>query len=145
MSSVYLELFHGRHSPDEELDDWGFEGPVFGPLPFVQVTYNSHVRLGDGIHMFGWNNNLTFLSIDAGGFTTFGRAYYGDIVIISAVDVKNVSIARPTSLYKRVIETQRVLQTDPALLINEDSEWVKLYIEWRFKDDTNPGKPGLAA
>jgi hypothetical protein len=32
---VYLELYHGRHSPDENLDDWGFEGPVLGPFPYV--------------------------------------------------------------------------------------------------------------
>jgi len=25
---VYLELFHGRKSVDEELNDWGSQGPI---------------------------------------------------------------------------------------------------------------------
>ncbi len=46
--SVYLKLFHGRKHPDEELDDWGEDGPVFGPLPFVHTTYGNHIKMGYG-------------------------------------------------------------------------------------------------
>lgn len=30
--ALYLRLFHGRHHPDENLDDWGFDGPYVGPI-----------------------------------------------------------------------------------------------------------------
>ena len=36
---VYLELFHGRETVDEEMDDLGSQGPVIGPLPFLHTTY----------------------------------------------------------------------------------------------------------
>lgn len=42
--SVYLRPFHGRNSPDEELNDWGFEGPEIGPLDYVHTTYMCHVK-----------------------------------------------------------------------------------------------------
>lgn len=42
---LYLGLFHGRKKPDEELDDWGFNGPVIGPLEFVHTTYASEVKI----------------------------------------------------------------------------------------------------
>lgn len=41
---LYLSLFHGRKSIDEQLDDWGFDGPTIGPLEYVQVTYMCDVK-----------------------------------------------------------------------------------------------------
>lgn len=41
---LYLGLFHGR-KPGEELDDWGSQGPVIGPLKFVHTTYGFHIKL----------------------------------------------------------------------------------------------------
>lgn len=42
---LYLALFHGRNSRDEQMDDWGFEGPIIGPLEWVHTTYAAHLRL----------------------------------------------------------------------------------------------------
>ena len=44
---VYIELFHGRKTPDEELRDWGAEGPVLGPFGWVHMTYGSDIKCGD--------------------------------------------------------------------------------------------------
>jgi hypothetical protein len=41
---VYLRLFHGRRDPEADLEEWGSEGPVIGPLAFVHVTYLCHVK-----------------------------------------------------------------------------------------------------
>lgn len=41
---VFLRLFHGRDDPDQEMDDWGFEGPILGPLRYVHITYMSDVK-----------------------------------------------------------------------------------------------------
>lgn len=36
---VYLELFHGTESPDRsQLDGWGEQGPILGPLAYVHTT-----------------------------------------------------------------------------------------------------------
>src|SRR5688572_6890459 len=43
---LYLKLFHGRKTLEEDMDDWGKDGPVFGPLSFVHTTYAGVVHLG---------------------------------------------------------------------------------------------------
>ena len=69
---VYLKLFHGRNTPTEELDDWGFDGPVLGPLAHVHTTYGSDIKLGDVegelIGVLHTVNDLVY----------YNKAYYGD-------------------------------------------------------------------
>lgn len=38
-TGLYIGCFHGRKTPDEELADWGAQGPVIGPLEYVHLTY----------------------------------------------------------------------------------------------------------
>ena len=78
--SVYLELFHGRRNPHEDLDDWGFEGPVLGPFPFVHITYGSTIKVGINpvISSPYCNSNL---HIDEDGFIVFAGSYYGDMSV----------------------------------------------------------------
>ena len=42
---LYLGLFHGRASTREEMDGWGFAGPVLGPLRYCHTTYMAYVEL----------------------------------------------------------------------------------------------------
>ncbi|MDP2262325.1 MAG: hypothetical protein Q8K24_04115 [Hydrogenophaga sp.] len=44
-AGMYLGLFHGRRSRKEDMDDWGFAGPVLGPLSYCHTTYMAYVRL----------------------------------------------------------------------------------------------------
>lgn len=44
MSDVYLRLFHGRDSVDQDMEDWGEEGPTIGPFRYVQITYMCDVK-----------------------------------------------------------------------------------------------------
>ena len=41
---AYIELFHGRTDPKEELEDWGSPGPIFGPLQFGHTTYACDIK-----------------------------------------------------------------------------------------------------
>lgn len=43
---LYIRLFHGRTNPDQEMDDWGSDGPIFGPYEFVHTTYMWDLKLG---------------------------------------------------------------------------------------------------
>ncbi|AOX99670.1 hypothetical protein BJP62_03885 [Jeongeupia sp. USM3] len=43
---MYLTLHHGRHAKDEELDDWGFDGPRIGPIDWAHITYLDSINLG---------------------------------------------------------------------------------------------------
>lgn len=42
---LYFRLSHGRISLDQDMDDWGSDGPVFGPLSFVHTTYRDTIHL----------------------------------------------------------------------------------------------------
>jgi hypothetical protein len=44
---LYLKLFHGRETLEEQMDGWGTDGPVFGPLSYVHTTYRDTVHIGD--------------------------------------------------------------------------------------------------
>jgi hypothetical protein len=44
-AKVAIELFHGRTSPDQHLDTWGSQGPVF-LVDYVHVTYLCEIKLG---------------------------------------------------------------------------------------------------
>ena len=45
-SNLYFRLFHGRVLLDKNMEDWGTDGPVFGPLVFVHTTYRDTIHLG---------------------------------------------------------------------------------------------------
>lgn len=42
--AVYLHLFHGRSAPDEDMEDWGFDGPVLGPFKYLHMTYLNDLK-----------------------------------------------------------------------------------------------------
>lgn len=40
-----LTLIHGRNDPDEQMEDWGFEGPIIEGIEWMAVTYMTHFRI----------------------------------------------------------------------------------------------------
>ena len=82
MPGMYLKLLHGRQSADEEMNDWGADGPWIGPLKWFHCTYLSDIGLG-----FAGGEELTALShsIDVPlpiyfcqGMIYFDGMYFGD-------------------------------------------------------------------
>jgi hypothetical protein len=43
--ALYLDLYHGRKDPNEDMDGWGFDGPLIGPLEHVHITYMDTFRI----------------------------------------------------------------------------------------------------
>jgi hypothetical protein len=41
---VYIHLLHGCDDPNQEMDGWGFTGPVLGPFEAVHFTYLTHIH-----------------------------------------------------------------------------------------------------
>jgi hypothetical protein len=81
-SGMYLGLFHGRNSRKENMDDWGFAGPVLGPLSYCHTTYMAHMRLrficGQDARICC---NSAHLEVDLAvveDMIHFEGAYYGD-------------------------------------------------------------------
>ena len=80
---MYLRLYHGRTDPDQEMDDWGFMGPTFGPLSCYVQTYCSTFRIHgeSGTHEVWLDKHDDMIC--------WQGCYYGDFeVFIAATDDK---------------------------------------------------------
>lgn len=72
---LYVQLFHGRKDPDEQMDDWGNTGPTFGPYNVVSTTYATEVKMSriDGsLEILRYYGNLVY----------YDGMYYGDWVVV---------------------------------------------------------------
>mgnify|MGYP001346063904 FL=1 len=76
-TKVALELFHGRAMPDQDLDAWGTQGPVF-LLDYVHVTYLCDIKLG--IPEPAGDGDLHFVD----DLVFYDGAYYGDWSVFPA-------------------------------------------------------------
>lgn len=71
-----VRLFHGRKHPDERLDDWGFDGPVLGPLNGVHLTYGNVALFGEE------HERVELPSVE--DLLFYAGGYFGDVSISSA-------------------------------------------------------------
>jgi hypothetical protein len=123
--SIYIDLFHGPHHPEEQLDDWGFQGPILGPFPFFHMTYGNDIKIGDTDGIVVASVLLELPAQDKNGFIVFLGSHYGDISIFSEETLKE-----SLELIARLGRTQEVFkipERDMAMLINDSEEWVKHY------------------
>jgi len=75
---MYLRLYHGRTDPEQEMDDWGFTGPTFGPLTSYIHTYCSTFRInGDGDTSEVWLEKH-------GDMIRWSDCFYGDMEVFIA-------------------------------------------------------------
>ncbi len=78
---LYIELFHGRKSPDEQLEDWGTQGPVLGPFDYVHMVYLTHIQAQ-------YSQSDKVLDMDdlkiVSDLILYKGVYYGDCTIHSA-------------------------------------------------------------
>ena len=73
---LYIRLFHGRTDPNQDMDEWGSDGPVLGPYQFVHTTYTSFIKFGKSN---GYCDEM-FLHED---MLYYDGVYYGDWSIFS--------------------------------------------------------------
>lgn len=91
---AYLELFHGRKTPDERLDDWGEQGPVFGPFPYFHTTYALEIKFGEPGHV------LSILQPD--GLVYYDGMYYGDWSVFSGEEFdSNAEIQQRLAVFQQ--------------------------------------------
>lgn len=79
---LYLGLFHGRHDRRSQMSDWGFAGPVLGPLRYYHTTYLHDIKIGfkslsDAHRMVGSPDTDVCLTV-VDDMISFDDAYYGD-------------------------------------------------------------------
>lgn len=42
---LMLELFHGRDNPEQDMEDFGYDGPTLNNLEFCHITYMAHLSI----------------------------------------------------------------------------------------------------
>jgi len=85
--NLYLKLFHGRKDPSQNMNDWGSDGPIFGPLNFVHTVYASHIYLRthrSESHELWMHDDMIF----------YDGIYYGDWSVFTEVIFKNEDSSR---------------------------------------------------
>ena len=80
-SGLYINLFHGRDYPQEELNDWGFDGPILGPFSDIHITYKELIRL---FVDDDWEFEVEYVE----DLFYYDGKYYGDWSIITKPDIK---------------------------------------------------------
>ncbi len=75
---MYLRLYHGRTDPDQQMEDWGFVGPTFGPLSCYVHTYCCTFRMIGEAHI-----SEVWLETHNDMIRWDGR-YYGDLKVFIA-------------------------------------------------------------
>lgn len=83
---VYLELFHGRKTLAEQLDDWGTEGPILGPLKFVHTTYATDIKLETAD---GRDGLLHVVGEEMPDLLYYDETYYGDWSVFGEEILRN--------------------------------------------------------
>lgn len=74
--AIYIRLFHGRKSPEETLDGWGEDGPVFGPYTWFHMAYFAHPAFGNSRS----SRDDSWLTV-VKDLIYYDGMYYGDIEI----------------------------------------------------------------
>ena len=82
-SNLYLHLYHGRKDPQEDLEDRGSAGPIFGPYESIQITYEAHIKMHapDRFDDLSWQDDLIF----------YGGIYYGDVEISTTAPASEIT------------------------------------------------------
>ncbi|HUP65816.1 MAG TPA: hypothetical protein VM557_11110 [Thermoanaerobaculia bacterium] len=73
---LFFRLYHGRTSPDEEMEQWGTDGPTFGPLKYVHAAYFSTMQIG-----FEDGERVSLPIV--GDLILWDGVYYGDFEVLT--------------------------------------------------------------
>jgi len=79
---LYIRLFHGRTDPNQDMNGWGSDGPVFGPYKFVHTTYHCCLKMGK------LNGDCDELYIVQPDMIFYDGIYYGDWSVFGEAEFK---------------------------------------------------------
>ena len=126
---IYIKLFNGRLSTEEELDGRGIEGPVFGPYPCFHTTFGDNLKFDptrglcislvenmvyyDGVYYSDWSV-FTERELVADGLDVSGRFTVFDPLKANPMTDPKASTGYP-----------RTLPDDPENMNEERASWVE--------------------
>jgi len=124
--AIYIELFHGRISPDEELEDWGFQGPILGPYPYIHYTYGCDPRTTQEDY-----TEVQLPTWDKNDLVPYLGSFYGDMTVCDGDHILKHEdlVAR----HKRTLEILLLTDNDLPRLINDPEQWIRHYANSKLK------------
>ena len=128
---MYIHLYHGRTDPNQQMEDWGEDGPTFGPFICFHVTFLSEiqVQLEEG----DW---LGF-KIE-GGLIHYGGMYYGDFEIVALEDAElgRRLIPLPIETIRENLEKALPIEEpQPEGEVEDESDSIREDLENRDRDE----------
>jgi hypothetical protein len=118
---LYLGLFHGRNDPTDQMTDWGFNGPLIGPLTFVHTTYTSNIKLdfvSDNDAKRYFPNQTDHMLTVSDDMVLFDSKFYGDWTVFYVGDADcalppDTFRQRPRPARSLVAHQQEALDKNP--------------------------------
>jgi len=102
-SNLFVRLFHGRTSPDQELNDWGSEGPIIGPVS-IGMTYGTmKLQAPDGNDFDHLTGVEDLILVDG--------VFYGDLDVMEEDEYRRFLIHSP-GLVTLSFDEWQVLHTE---------------------------------
>jgi hypothetical protein len=91
---LYLQLFHGRPDPRKAMENWGENGPVFGPYAYAHTTYASDIRMGG---LKADYDDVDTLFISTNDLVYYDGMWYGDWSVFASEELNNEHASRHKS------------------------------------------------
>lgn len=154
---LYLGLYNGRRSKKEEVEDWGTDGPLIGPIETchevggceltLTLAKTADIKAHAKIAKI-YNGFEMALPIDGGEYIKIGRIYYGDwsFFTVKADDTALKEVfnhfrdVENESFYEQLCnDLIRPLDQSAAGL----KQWVKLRDRWEDAKADNADAPLL--
>lgn len=82
--ALYLHPWHGRNAPDEQLHDWGFDGPMIGPLAKVRFEAGDYSQRIDPSFTITRPDGSTETFTYTEALGVYNQHYFGDWSVIEA-------------------------------------------------------------
>lgn len=82
---LYIRLFHGRTDPEQDMNDWGTDGPIFGPYESVHTTYACRIK------MIKADSSYDELLVYPEDLVFYDGVYYGDWIVFDEQGVKETA------------------------------------------------------
>lgn len=97
------------------MDEWGFAGPLIGPLKWVQTTYATQLRIefeeaDDAERYFGTADANAVLALD-GDMVVFAGKFYGDWTVFH---VPPEGCARPPDGFRKARRDNTLVRHRPG-------------------------------
>lgn len=73
LGKAYLKLFHGRDRVNQKMNDWGYDGPTFGPIQYAHMTYGCDLKVA-----LEDSQDADFTLLLTDGLVAHAGKFYGD-------------------------------------------------------------------